>query len=69
MEIAPAAWLGEQSGSSTVTNSYWDTQTTGQTSSAGGTGKTTADMKKQVTYDGWDESIWKITNGQYPTLR
>ena len=32
-------------GSSTVTNSYWDTQTSGQATSAGGIGKTTAQLR------------------------
>ena len=42
--------------SSTVTNSFWDTETSGQTTSAGGAGKTTAQMKTAATYTdaGWD---------------
>jgi Concanavalin A-like lectin/glucanases superfamily/The GLUG motif len=41
---------------SSVDNSFWDTQTSGQSSSAGGTGKTTAEMKDYFTYynAGWD---------------
>jgi hypothetical protein len=40
----------------TVSNSFWDTQTSGQGSSADGTGKTTAEMKTASTfYDAdWD---------------
>ena len=62
---------GRKSGSSTViTDSYYDKETTGQTASAGGTGKTTAEMKNKDTYVDWDfESIWTIENNQYPTLR
>jgi len=37
-------------GAGTATNSFYDTQTTGQTTSAGGTGKTTAEMKDIATY-------------------
>ena len=38
----------------TVTNSYWDIATTGQTSSAGGgTGYFTAQMQTEGTYAGW----------------
>ena len=60
--------VGYDGGGSTVSNSYWDTQTSGQTSSAGGTGKTTAEMKQQLTYDGWDfATIWAIIEEQsYP---
>ncbi len=34
----------------TVTNSYWDTQTSGRGASDGGTGKTTIQMKQEATY-------------------
>ncbi|GHU94092.1 hypothetical protein FACS1894156_1870 [Bacteroidia bacterium] len=44
-----------------VTNSFFDTQITGQTNSNGGTGKTTADMQKQTTYpNAWFANAWKI---------
>jgi len=36
-----------------VTGSFWDTQTSGQTVSAGAIAKTTAEMKKASTYFGW----------------
>lgn len=53
----------------TVTNSYWDTQTSGVTTSAGGTGKTTAEMKTQSTYTNWDfTNTWGINN-DYPFLK
>jgi hypothetical protein len=60
----------EPSKPASVTDSYWDTQTTGQASSAGGgTGKTTADMKQQATFSGWDfTSVWDILDS-YPCLR
>ena len=46
--------VGENSG--TVSNSFWDTETSGQLISAGGTGKTTAEMTTPSTYTdaGWD---------------
>ena len=57
----------------TVVNSFYDTATTGQTASAGGTGKTTSEMQQQATFTGWDfSSIWAINpaiNGGYPYLR
>ncbi len=63
-----------------VTSSFWDIQTSGQTKSAGGTGKTTAEMQTASTFigAGWDfvdetangsEDIWKIAEGLgYPRL-
>ncbi len=54
----------------TATNCYWDTETSGQTSSFHGLGKTTAEMKSQSTYAGWDfTTIWQIVPGSYPSLR
>ena len=40
----------------TVSNSFWDTKTSGQTTSAGGTGKTTAEMQDIATFlwAAWD---------------
>lgn len=64
-----------------VVDSFWDTQTTLQASSAEGTGKTTAEMKSRATFTDtattgldtpWDFStVWKITtavNDGYPCL-
>ena len=55
-------------------NSFWDTETSGQTESGGGTGKTTAEMKTASTFTdaGWDfTTIWYIfaaCNNSYPCL-
>jgi len=55
-----------------ITNCFWDTQTSGQAASDGGTGKTTAQMKTQSTFTdaGWNFStIWGIdgvNNNGYP---
>jgi len=63
-----------------VTDCFWDTETSGQATSAGGTGKTTAEMQTAGTFldAGWDfvgetangtEDIWWILEGQdYPRL-
>jgi hypothetical protein len=62
-----------------VTISFWDTQTSGQATSAGGTGKTTAQMQDPNTFmaAGWDfvgqpdglHDIWaKPEGGGYPVL-
>lgn len=40
---------------------YWDTQTSGWATSPAGTGKTTAEMKTQATYSGWDfVTVWEM---------
>jgi len=67
----------------TVSNSFWDLETSGQSTSAGGTGRTTAQMKDIATFLGatWnivavanlDERdtfyVWNIVNGvTYPFL-
>jgi len=63
-----------------VTASFWDTQTSGRTTSDGGVGKTTAEMQTASTFldAGWDfvgerdtrtEDIWSILEGKgYPRL-
>ncbi len=62
------------SGSSSTTSSYWDINTSNQSSSADGTGESTSAMKTQATYTGWDfEIIWSIDgsgiiNNGYPYL-
>ena len=57
-----------------VTNSFWDTTTSGQSTSAGGTGKTTPEMTTVSTFASalWlFGSVWEINpnfNNGYPTL-
>jgi len=55
----------------TITNSYWDIITSGQSSSAGGEGKTTAEMKQQATFENWDfVNIWALVDFvSYPYLQ
>ncbi len=66
----------------TVSNSFWDTETSGQAISDGGTGKTTAEMQDIATFSGatWDiiavapgetnpGYIWNIVHDEtYPFL-
>jgi len=64
----------------TVSNSLWDIQTSGQATSGGGTGKTTAEMQDIATFAGWSiiavahgvtnpAYTWNIIEGQtYPFL-
>lgn len=55
-----------------VYDSYWDKNTSGINSSDGGTGKSTAQMRRQATFTNWDfTSIWRIAdeNHTYPRIR
>ncbi|MFA7578438.1 MAG: GLUG motif-containing protein [Candidatus Muiribacteriota bacterium] len=71
--------VGSISSSPIISNCFWDTQTSGQATTASdkGTGKTTADMKTEATFTdaGWDfGSIWVIDgtgtiNNGYPYLQ
>jgi hypothetical protein len=61
--------VGQTINTATVTDSYWDTDTSGQTTSDGGTGKTTVEMQQQSIFVDWDfRYIWDIATGEYPTL-
>jgi hypothetical protein len=52
-----------------VTSSYYDTGTTGQTGSSGGTPESDAAMKRQNTFANWNfVNTWSIASGAYPTL-
>ncbi|MCL2688914.1 MAG: T9SS type A sorting domain-containing protein [Chitinispirillia bacterium] len=53
-----------------VENSYWDTKTSTQTTSAGGEGLSTEEMKDIGSILEWDTlGIWVIVDGEYPKLR
>ena len=75
--------VGTNGNGGTVSNSFWDTETSGQATSDGGTGKTTAEMQDIATFSGagWDiiavadpgtrnpSYTWNIVNGvTYPFL-
>ena len=62
-----------------VTASFWNTETSGRTTSGGGTGKTTAEMQTAEVFleAGWDFvdevangtcDYWQISPGDYPRL-
>ncbi len=61
-----------------ATAAYWDTETSGQATSAGGaTGKTTAELQTLATFAGWNiatpaaytDEVWYIVPGEdYPRL-
>jgi hypothetical protein len=54
-----------------VTNSFWNIETSGQSGSSGGTGKTTLQMTTQTTFINWDfDDTWSIIEGEsYPWLQ
>jgi hypothetical protein len=61
--------LGYNGGS--VTGCFWDTQTSGQATGAGGTGKTTAELQMAGTFLGWgcSPAVWTIDEGvAYPRI-
>jgi hypothetical protein len=53
--------VGDNSGS--ISNSFWDIETSGQATSAGGTGKTTAEMKDIATFSGAGWEICAVPPG------
>ena len=65
--------VGFGGGNNKITNCYWDTETTGQTTSSGGgtTDRTTAEMKELTgASTTWNAFDWDFgTNNQYPALR
>lgn len=59
----------QYNGTITITNSYWDTVTTTQPASAGGTAYNTTQMKTQTSYTSWDfTNVWRFIIGNYPKL-
>lgn len=64
--------VGEVVAGSKVAKSYYDKNMTGKSDTGKGTGKTTAEMKAQTTYVGWDfTDTWTMqpsTNNGYPYL-
>lgn len=61
--------IGKNNG--TVTGCYWDSEKSEQGGSSGGTALTTVNMRKQISFTGWDFSaVWSIDEGlSYPYLQ
>ena len=58
----------------TTSYSYWDTETSGLSTSAGGEGKTTSELQSPTSNTGiyatWDSNVWDFgTASQYPALK
>ncbi len=74
-EVQGAGWgvgglVGYRFGGQVI-QSFWNTETSNQNNSDGGTGKTTDEMVEEITYSVWDfQNTWDIINGQsYPYLQ
>ena len=64
--------VGAASGGATVNDSFWDVEVSGVGVSAGGVGKTTAEMQMQATFDPPFDfvNVWSIDEGSdYPRLQ
>ena len=67
---------GRASTVSVVTDSHWDSSTTGQASSlGGGTGRSTAEMRQAASFTGWNlntsgtgGTVWRLYEGQTAPL-
>jgi len=76
-EVSGTSYVGGLVGSycrGPVTGCFWDIETSGQSTSGAGTGKTTAEMKTAGTFLMWgtcgNEGFWTIDDGaDYPRLR
>lgn len=69
--LVSGGFLGSLSGTYTIVYCYWDVETSGQSWSAAGTGKTTAEMLLQSTYETFDfVNVWimDLYNDGYPHL-
>ena len=64
-------FLGGKTSPCVDTLNYWDKEASEQDSTIGNAiGLTTAEMKTQSSFVGWDfENIWEIVGDDYPTLR
>ncbi len=62
--------VGTNEGSSTVTTSYWDTTTSGKSSSPAGTAKTTSELQTPTGYTGiyatWNVNVDDVTGNDDP---
>ncbi len=57
------------SGSTTATDSYWNTETTKQEYSVLGTKSNTTNMTGTGIYTNWSSDVWTIEQGKYPKLK
>ena len=72
--IAAGGLVGYMYSNSSVTVSYWNTETSGQATSAGGTGETSAELRAPTgatgIYANWDANVWDFgADYNYPVLK
>src|SRR5262249_51751584 len=60
--------IGFNPNNTPAANSYWDSQSTGQAVSAGGSSLTTAVLKSRALPNGVDPTAWTTSAGSYPQL-
>ena len=66
--------VGWRDQTATVSDSYWDTETTGVSTSAGGAGKATNELQSPTSttgiYAAWSSDVWDVgASIQYPALK
>ena len=62
-------FIGRLYNSPTANNCFWNTETSGQSTSPAGTGKNTAQMQTATPYtDAWSTTNWNFVGGSYPKL-
>lgn len=61
--------VGYYNSSSIINNSYYNISIFDDYHSKDGFGLPIEEMKSPSTYDSWDQSIWNIREGSYPTLQ
>lgn len=62
--------IGSGNATTSATESFWDTDTSNQSSSYDGEGKTTLELFTPSTFSAWDTTtIWEACDNAYPVLR
>jgi autotransporter passenger strand-loop-strand repeat protein len=61
--------IGFTSALGSTSSSYWDIQTSGLSTSSGGTGLSTTEFESGILPTGFDSTIWFDTAGQFPQLQ
>lgn len=72
-QIGAGGLVGVAHHQASVTDSYWDTDTSLMQVSAGGVGRNTNDLQRANFYPAsWDfgaQGVWEIIGNEYPNLR
>ncbi|MBU9723244.1 MULTISPECIES: Ig-like domain-containing protein [Bacillaceae] len=69
-ESNPGGLIGIGSTGSSITNSFYDSETSGQSDTGKGVPKSTEEMQDKGTFTGWDFStVWFMPSDNYPQLQ